>query len=152
MDQADEDVLVTDGTQYHNLHKDIFYINDPTLVFIGVPFFTATFTLFEFQAMVVAKILSGQARLPRTKDMRLEYDERVKRKGHGKSFHSLKDKEVEYVNELLSWINGDLEQNRIRKLKGHTERWHTAKLEQIQRIRALLAAPTVDRSLVVDCP
>jgi hypothetical protein len=43
---ANETVLVTDGTQVHNLHKDIFYIPDPTLVFVGVPYYTATFTLF----------------------------------------------------------------------------------------------------------
>jgi ACS family pantothenate transporter-like MFS transporter len=28
-------MLVTDGTQLHNLHKDIFYIPDPSLLFIG---------------------------------------------------------------------------------------------------------------------
>ncbi|OAL00080.1 FAD/NAD(P)-binding domain-containing protein, partial [Phaeosphaeriaceae sp. SRC1lsM3a] len=80
--QADEQVLVTDGTQFHNLHKDIFYIPDPSLVFIGVPFYTATFTLFEFQAMVVAKVLSGQAKLPSVEGMREEYLEKVKAKGH----------------------------------------------------------------------
>lgn len=32
---ADDTVLVTDGQQTHNLHKDIFYIPDPTLAFIG---------------------------------------------------------------------------------------------------------------------
>lgn len=46
--KASDTVLVTDGTQVHNLHKDIFYIPDPTLAFVGVPYYTATFTLFEF--------------------------------------------------------------------------------------------------------
>ena len=45
---ASDTVLVTDGTQIHNLHKDIFYIPDPSLAFVGVPYYTATFTLFEF--------------------------------------------------------------------------------------------------------
>lgn len=35
-EDADEKVLVTDGTQVHNLHKDIFYIPDPTLSFVGM--------------------------------------------------------------------------------------------------------------------
>lgn len=48
--EADEVVLVTDGQQTHNLHKDIFYIPDPTLAFIGVPYHVATFSTFEFQA------------------------------------------------------------------------------------------------------
>ncbi|KAF2025488.1 dimethylaniline monooxygenase [Setomelanomma holmii] len=151
VEQANEDLLVTDGSQFHNLHKDIFYINDPSLVFVGVPFFTATFTLFEFQAMVVAKVLSGQANLPTRTAMRSEYDERVKTKGYGKAFHSLRDREAEYVNELLAWINRDLAKAGRSRLQGHTENWHVAREEQVQRIKALFAAPTVERRLEVTC-
>ncbi|KAF1363703.1 FAD/NAD(P)-binding domain-containing protein [Lizonia empirigonia] len=94
---ADEHVLVTDGTMFHNLHRDIFYIPDPTLAFVGVPFFTATFTLFEFQAMVVARVFAGAAVLPSEADMRAEYGERVRVKGWGKGFHSLRDREEDGV-------------------------------------------------------
>lgn len=152
IDQATETLLVTDGSQFHNLHKDIFYINDPTLAFVGVPFFTATFTLFEFQAMVVAKVLSGQVKLPSTEAMRLEYNERVAKKGYGKAFHSLRDKEVEYVDELLAWVNSDLEQIGERKLNGHTTKWHAAKEEQVQRMKAMFAQPSTEKPLVVSCP
>lgn len=150
---ADETVLVTDGTQFHNLHKDIFYISDPTLVFVGVPFFTATFTLFEFQAMVVAKVFSGQARLPSEKAMRSEYRSRVATKGYGKAFHSLRDREAEYVEELLAWVNHDLEQGGRRKLPGHTQQWHAAKEQQVQRIKAFFAAPSqeLERNFEITC-
>ncbi|KAJ4377607.1 hypothetical protein N0V83_000434 [Neocucurbitaria cava] len=134
---AGDELLVTDGSQFHNLHKDIFYINDPTLTFVGVPFFTATFTLFEFQAMVVAKVLSGQAKLPGEEAMRAEYDERVRAKGFGKGFHSLKDRESEYVDELLACVNKDLEKLGVKKLDGHSEKWHAAKAEQVIRMRGL---------------
>jgi hypothetical protein len=150
-ESADEHVLVTDGTQFHNLHKDIFYISDPSLAFVGVPFFTATFTLFEFQAMVVGKVFSGQARLPSEKIMRSEYNRRVETKGYGKAFHSLRDREAEYVEELLAWVNHDLEEAGRRKLPGHTEQWHTARAAQVQRIRALLAAPSQERSFQITC-
>jgi hypothetical protein len=149
--QADDALLVTDGTQFHNLHKDIFYINDPTLTFIGVPFFTATFTLFEFQAMVVAKVLSGQAKLPNKDVMRSEYDARVRSKGYGKSFHSLRDEEASYVNELIAWVNADLEEAGKGRLHGHTEKWHSAKAEQLERIRAFFANPGTERLLEVTC-
>jgi hypothetical protein len=151
VEQASDDVLVTDGTQFHNLHKDIFYINDPSLVFIGVPFFTATFTLFEFQAMVVAKVLSGEAKLPNKEAMQLEYNERVRSKGYGKAFHSLRDQEAEYVDELLAWVNHDLEEGRREKLVGHTNKWHAAKQEQVERIKALFAAPSNVKRLEVTC-
>jgi cation diffusion facilitator CzcD-associated flavoprotein CzcO len=148
---ADKNVLVTDGTQFHNLHKDIFYISDPTLAFVGVPFFTATFTLFEFQAMVVAKVFSGQAKLPSEKAMRLEYRNRVATKGYGKAFHSLRDREAEYVEELLAWINHDLEQAGKQRLLGHTPTWHAARKEQMERIKAFFATPNPARSFQITC-
>jgi hypothetical protein len=151
VEEANDELLVTDGTQFHNLHKDIFYINDPSLVFVGVPFFTATFTLFEFQAMVVAKVLSGVAKLPSRTAMRAEYDGRVKAKGYGKAFHSLRDREAEYVDELLAWVNHDLEEAGRSRLEGHTANWHAAREEQVQRIKALFAAPTTEKMLEVTC-
>ncbi|KAF2185107.1 FAD/NAD(P)-binding domain-containing protein [Zopfia rhizophila CBS 207.26] len=138
-ERANDTILVTDGTQLHNLHKDIFYIPDSSLVFVGVPYFTATFTLFEFQAMVVAKVLSGKAQLPKEEAMRAEFRKRVKLKGFGKAFHSLRDREVEYVNELLGWVNRDLQKLGLRKLDGHTDAWHEAKKEQMVRVQAMFA-------------
>jgi len=151
VDEADDTVLVTDGTQFHNLHKDVFYINDPTLVFIGVPFFTATFTLFEFQAMVVAKVLSGQAKLPSKEAMRSEYDKRVKTKGYGKAFHSLRDQEADYVNGLLAWVNADLEKAGKNILDGHSSKWHTARVDSLERMKALFAMPSFEKRLEVTC-
>ncbi|KAL2847213.1 major facilitator superfamily domain-containing protein [Aspergillus pseudoustus] len=135
--EADEKILVTDGTQAHNLHQDIFYIPDPTLAFVGVPFYTATFTLFEFQAIVVANVLSGIANLPAESAMRAEYNERVGRKGVGKRFHSLKDIEELYVNELLDWVNGFRAERGLNAVQGHTKTWHDAKEAQRERIKAL---------------
>jgi hypothetical protein len=138
-EDADDKVLVTDGTQYHNLHKDIFYIPQPTLAFIGVPYFTATFTLFEFQAIVLAQVLSGHASLPAENEMREEYKKRVEEKGYGKPFHSLRDGEVEYVNELLAWVNPQLEEKGLAPLKGHTESWKRARADLVVRMQKLFA-------------
>ncbi len=135
--EAGETVLVTDGTQIHNLHKDIFYIPDPTLIFIGVPFFTATFTLFEFQAMAVAAVLSGKAKLPERGEMRREYERRVKEKGTGKVFHSLREKEVEYVDGLVGWLNRDGEEVGAERVEGHTRAWHEANGDRLERVRRI---------------
>lgn len=151
VDEASDMLVATDGTQFHNLHKDIFYIEDPTLAFIGVPFFTATFTLFEFQAMVVAKVLSSQARLPSKAAMRSEYVEKVKNKGYGKAFHSLRGQEVAYVNDLIAWVNSDLEKLGKGKLNGHTDRWHAAMAESLERTKVLSATTTVEKKLEITC-
>jgi MFS transporter, ACS family, pantothenate transporter len=122
-ESADDTTLVTNGEQVHNLHKDIFYIPDPTLSFIGVPFYVATFTLFEFQAIAVAAVYSGRAKLPVEDDMRSEYRERVAKKGVGKAFHSLKGQDIEYANSLVEWINGDSDSESGHAVEGHTYAW-----------------------------
>lgn len=135
--EASEEVLITDGTQVHNLHKDIWYIPDPSLIFVGIPFFTATFSLFDFQAIAVAAVLSGKANLPSQEAMRKEYKERVEVKGYGRFFHSLLGKDVEYVNELLGWINEAGEKIGRKRIEGHSKEWHQAKVEHMERVQAL---------------
>lgn len=120
---ADARVLVTDGTVVHNLHRDIFYIPDPTLAFVGVPYHVATFSLFEFQAIAAAAVFSGRALLPGEEEMRKEYLDRVQEKGVGRALHSLKGKEVEYVKQLVTWLNKDAEVTGAEKVEGHSREW-----------------------------
>lgn len=73
MQDADETVVTTaDGRAAHNLHEDIFYIPDPSLAFIGVSTFASTFSLYDFQAQVLAAVFSGKVRLPPMAEMRAE--------------------------------------------------------------------------------
>ena len=136
--QASDTILVTDGTQVHNLHRDIFYIPDPTLTFIGVPYFTATFTLFEFQAVALAAVLSGKARLPSREVMRSEYEARLREKGVGKAFHSLKGQEVRYVDNLVEWLNRDGQRLDAKPVEGHTVAWHAANADRLRIIEEKL--------------
>jgi ACS family pantothenate transporter-like MFS transporter len=142
---ANDTVIVTDGTQVHNLHKDIFYIPDPTLSFIGAPYYTATFTLFEFQAIALAAVLSGRAVLPSKVEMRREYCAKLKRKGAGRHFNSLKDEEVDYVRDLVAWVNRDADRFGGHIVQGHTEEWHVAKKEQLERLRQIFGEKDKDR-------
>ncbi|KAJ5413283.1 FAD dependent oxidoreductase [Penicillium sp. CMV-2018d] len=140
---ADDSVLVTDGSQIHNLHRDIFYIPDPTLAFVGIPLLNTTFTLFEFQAMAVAAFLSGTVQLPSTSALRKEYNDRVRTKGYKRNFHSLKDDEETYVSRLVEWINSGREERGLPLIEGHTRSWLEGKqliYKEILRLRALKAA------------
>ncbi|MCJ1379607.1 hypothetical protein MMC17_002709 [Xylographa soralifera] len=137
-------VLVTDGTQTHNLHKDIFYIPDPTLSFVGVPYYSATFTLFEFQALAVAAAYSRRAKLPSEDAMRREYEQRVRKKGYGRAFHSLREEEVEYVRDLVGWVNQEAVRHGRPLVEGHTEEWLTARRERTQQLKELRAAGRPD--------
>ncbi|KAK5046933.1 hypothetical protein LTR84_007287 [Exophiala bonariae] len=121
-EEADENILVTDGTMLHNLHKDIFYIPDPTLAFTGIPFYTATFSLFEFQAIAIAAAFSGQAEIPPTEDMRTEYLGRINEKGYGKPFHTLIGQDVEYAKNLMAWVNKGRD-DATKKTDGYSQEW-----------------------------
>ncbi|KAL2061864.1 hypothetical protein VTL71DRAFT_7242 [Oculimacula yallundae] len=122
-EEANDTILVTDGTQIHNLHKDIFYIPDPTLTFVGIPFYTATFTLFEYQAIAVAAVFAGFAQTPSEAEMRAEYAEKLKTKGCGRTFHSLMGAQVEYVNSLVDWVNSQADTTGGAKFEGHSQEW-----------------------------
>ncbi|KAJ5751661.1 hypothetical protein N7520_008578 [Penicillium odoratum] len=135
--EADNSTLVTDGTQVHNLHRDIFYIPDPTLAFVGIPFYTATFTLFEFQAIAVVEFFSGNVHLPSETEMREELLEKVRIKGYRRSFHSLKGEEEIYVNHLLAWVNSERDQRGLSPIEGHTGPWYEAKAQQVERFNQL---------------
>jgi len=136
--EADETALVTDGTQMHNLHKDIFYIPDPTLAFIGVPYYTATFSLFEFQAITVAAVFSSKAQLPKEADMRAEYNRKLAEKGLGRAFHSLKGQDEDDANELLAWINPGIVAAGGKPVEGHTEEWKAQYVLLREKFKELL--------------
>jgi hypothetical protein len=124
--EAGEVLLVTsDGGMAHNLHRDIFYINDPTLAFVGVPYYVATFSLFDFQAQAVARVFAGKARLPTREEMRREYEKRVEEKGLGRGFHSLHGAglEVRYVQELVDWVNAHGAELGEPPMLPHSEEW-----------------------------
>ena len=136
LQEADENILITDGTQVHNLHKDIFYIPDPTLLFVGLPHYTFTFSVFDFQAIVVAQVLSGTVPLPTAAEMRLEYNAKVEKVGLGKVFHSIRGTEEKYVDDLLVWVNTSRAAQELVPIKGFSPRWYEAKEALRQKYRA----------------
>lgn len=126
LEEAGTELLVTtEGNMVHNLHKDIFYIEDPSLSFIGVPYYNATFSLFDFQAQAVARVLTGKLSLPSRGAWRRLYDTRVATKGLGRKFHSLMEEgaEVAYVKDLVDWANGSATGLKVKPMLGHSEAW-----------------------------
>ncbi|KAI8331593.1 hypothetical protein BC941DRAFT_403707 [Chlamydoabsidia padenii] len=125
------------GSQLLNLHKDIFYIPNPTLSFVGVPFHIATFSFFEFQAYAVARVYSHTAFLPLPDVMRLEWADRLKRKGAGREFHALgAELEQEYINDIVSWVNSDGARFGKTRLEGHSQVWFDVKDKAFAALRS----------------
>ena len=92
----------------HNLYRDVFYIPDPTLAFVGISVNTSAFSFFEYQSISVARVFSGKARLPDPQSQRVALDKVVTSKGKGKFRHFLGPAgERAYVRDTVEWINRD---------------------------------------------
>ena len=123
-EEADEKVIITrDGYTTHNLHKDIFYIPDPTLAFIGVSHLVSTFSLFDFQSQVVAMVFAGKVQLPARPIMKEEHRKRKVDFHPGDRFHSLLAREDRYIEEVLAWVNKDLAHIGLLSMKGMDDEW-----------------------------
>ncbi|KAK8091092.1 hypothetical protein PG994_000597 [Apiospora phragmitis] len=149
--EADGRVVITaDGAVTHNLHKDVFYLADPTLAFVGVPYHVSTFSLFDFQAEVVARVFAGRATLPTEAAMRREYDQRrggenIRGEGSSgsKEFHSLWGRETEYIDELLGWVNRDAALLGCEAMKGVDDRWRGKRAEFAKKMKEIRRWPPV---------
>lgn len=138
-DVDDEHVLVKDGSQVFNLHKDIFYIPNPTLSFVGIPFHIATFSLFEFQSYAVSRVYSGSADLPTEKAMREEWKERERQKGPGREFHALgSELELAYIKDIVEWVNKDGKHLGKRIIEGHDEEWVSVRNRSLSELKKSL--------------
>lgn len=139
-DAGPELVVTADGEMAHNLHKDIFYIPDPTLAFVGVPYYVATFSLFDFQSQIVARVFGGKATLPPEDKMREEYQARLDERGVGRGFHSLRmpGQEIAYVKDLVDWANRDAKQVGAEEMQGHSQAWLDGYEALKERMRKLL--------------
>lgn len=136
-------VLVTNGSCTLNLHKDMFYIPDPTLAFVGISQFIATFSFFEFQAMFIASVFSGKATLPSQRELRRIYENRLTEKGNTRLMNGRQDEEVSYVDDLVAQINAS---DSTRRVEGFSSKWHAARdVGKLQKIRARFAREKAER-------
>jgi hypothetical protein len=70
--------------------------------------------------------------------MRGEYRDRVREKGHRRSFHSLRGEEEEYVRKLMQWVNDGRAAQGLSPIKGHTPTWHEEKKLSLERRQLFL--------------
>lgn len=92
--------------------------------------------------IALAAVYSGEIPLPHGEEMRREYQDRLRRKGAGRTFHSLKadGQEIAYVTELADMVN-EYRNPPIPRMLGHSERWHEAYARRLQRRNRIFAVP-----------
>ena len=147
------DSLVIEGDYVSNLYRDVFFIPDPTLAFVGISVNTSAFSFFEYQSISVARVFSGKARLPNQVSQRNSLDQLVKRKGPGKFRHFMGQKgERQYVRETVAWINQEAAELSAPTIEGHSAEWlwHSDQAVRKAAVRLGLDLATFDPSVFGD--
>ncbi|OCF72394.1 dimethylaniline monooxygenase [Kwoniella mangroviensis CBS 8886] len=136
-ERAEKHPLVTDGSGVLNLWRDVFYIPDPPLTFIGLSVNTSAFSFFEYQSISIARVLSGKAKLPDEATRWANYAQLVKEKGEGKFSHLLnKDGERSYVRDTVEWLNREAQWSGAELIEGHSFEW-LAESDKMQELFAV---------------
>ncbi|KAK0724948.1 hypothetical protein B0H67DRAFT_632390 [Lasiosphaeris hirsuta] len=104
------------------LYQHIAYQEDPTLLFIGATAAGLTFKVFEWQAVVAARIQAGRATLPSTDEMKAWETSRMRERGDGAKFMLIFPDFKEYFEELRL-LAGEGEEELGRKLPVFDEEW-----------------------------
>lgn len=94
--------VVTDGACVHSLYKHVFYIDDPTLAFLGIPQRIVPFPFAEGQAAWASRVWAGRLSLPPTLEMRAWEAALEEVKGRNTAaLHTMAPTEdVDYINEM----------------------------------------------------
>ncbi|KAE8914840.1 hypothetical protein PF005_g17478 [Phytophthora fragariae] len=92
---------VSAGAAVAPVYRHVFAIEDPTAVFIGLPFSNLPFLCFELQSKWVARVFNGTSPLPSKETMYEDfYDALRKIEGPARKLHSLNGLQKDYFTEL----------------------------------------------------
>lgn len=101
--------ITGDGSYVHQLYDQTFYVEDPRLVFMGLPKKVIPFPTFQNQAIVVAKVMAEKLSLPSRTVMRKDEFDRLEKKGFdGMKYHSFDfSEDIELAEHWRKWAEED---------------------------------------------
>ncbi|EMG47137.1 ustF2 Flavin-containing monooxygenase ustF2 [Candida maltosa Xu316] len=80
---------ITEGITIPNLYQHTFLINEPLITIIGVPIDGISFRVFEYQAVLVTRYLTGKISLPSRKEQSEWVNKRYEEKKSTRAFHTI---------------------------------------------------------------
>ncbi|KAK3367683.1 hypothetical protein B0H63DRAFT_85081 [Podospora didyma] len=110
------------NNRVHGLYQHVVWQDDPSLVFVGAVGAGLTFKIFEWQAVLAARLLAGRVTLPQAQEMKAWELDRVKHRGDGISFATINPDFKEYF-EALRLLAGEPKNEVGRKLPKFREEW-----------------------------
>lgn len=100
--ENDNTTLTEQGIILPNLYQHTFFINEPLINIIGVPIDGVSFRVFEYQAVLIARFITGKISLPTRQEQSKWILERFKAKGIHRSYHTIGvDDAFEYLHGLV---------------------------------------------------
>ncbi|CAD1809808.1 Flavin-binding monooxygenase-like family protein [Candida parapsilosis] len=89
LDRLFDKSLTNDGITVSNLYQHTFIINEPLITIIGVPVDGVSFRVFEYQAILLSRYLTGKIELI-SRNKQLEWvKQRYELKGNSRLFHTI---------------------------------------------------------------
>lgn len=122
------------GLYLHSVWRE-----DPTLVFVGAVGAGLTFKIFEWQAVLAARLLAGRGKLPSYEEMALWEQDRVKDKGDGPKFQMVFPDFEEYFEKVRELAGEPTTKGEGRRLPKYDESWCRAFMEGHERRKKMWA-------------
>lgn len=119
-----------------DLYQHVVWQKDPTLLFVGAIAAGLTFKVFEWQAVLAARLLAGRTTLPPIDEMRRWEAERIKARGDGVKFTLIYPDFEDYF-ETIRQLAGEGEDGKGRKLPQFKTEWVRAFLNGHDRRKAM---------------
>jgi len=114
------------------LYQHVVWQKDPTLLFVGAVAAGLTFKIFEWQAVLAARILAGRVALPSVQEMREWESNRIKAKGDGVKFGLIFPDFEDYFEQVRK-LAGEGENGVGRRLPKFRREWMRSFMEGHER-------------------
>lgn len=93
---------ITEGITIPNLYQHTFLINEPLITIIGVPIDGISFRVFEYQAVLLARYLTGKISLPLRSKQSEWVNKRYEDKKNTRAYHTIGVLDAfNYSNDLI---------------------------------------------------
>lgn len=114
------------------LYQHVVYQKDPSLLFVGAVNAGLTFKIFEWQAVLAARLLAGRTSLPSVQEQRQWEEDRILRRGDGPMF-ALVHPDFEEYFETVRRLAGPGEPGVGRQLPKYQPVWFERFLQGHER-------------------
>ncbi|GAB7348021.1 hypothetical protein MBLNU459_g6061t1 [Dothideomycetes sp. NU459] len=118
------------------VYQHVVYQNDPTLLFVGAVGAGLTFKIFEWQAVLAARLLAGRASLPPLEEQQKWEADRVAKKGDKPAFTTIYPDFEEYF-ETVRDMAGLGDEKTSRQLPPYNREWFDLFMQGHERRKAM---------------